>query len=116
MWAFWDFLATTAELAGVEAPQDTDGISVVPALLGKPQAKHQFLYWEFFERGFQQAVRYGDWKAIRLKQGQPLKLYNLTSDLAEQNDMAAAQPAIVDRIEAYLETARTDSKYWPGSN
>lgn len=113
VWAFWDFLPTAADLAGVPAPDDTDGISVVPELLGKSQPKHEFLYWEFFERGFQQAVRYGDWKAIRLKQGQPLKLYNLADDIREQHDLAAERPEIIDRIEAYLRTARTESKYWP---
>ena len=113
VWAFWDFLPTAAELAGVDPPEDTDGISVVPALLGERQETHEFLYWEFFERGFQQAVRYDRWKAIRMKQGQPLVLYDVTKDLGEQHDVAAQSPEVIARIETYLETARTESKYWP---
>lgn len=113
VWAFWDFLPTAAELAGVKPPQDVDGISVVPTLLGKQQKTHEFLYWEFFERGFQQAVRYDKWKAIRLKQGQPLALYDVTKDLAEEHDVAAEHPDVIAKIETYLETARTESEYWP---
>jgi len=113
VWAFWDFLPTAAELAGVDPPEDVDGISVMPTLLGKQQETHEFLYWEFFERGFQQAVRYDKWKAIRLKQGQPLVLYDVTKDLGEEHDVAAQHPDVVARIEDYLKTARTESKYWP---
>jgi len=113
VWAFWDFLSTAAELAGVDAPADTDGISVVPELLGKPQQMHEFLYWEFFERGFQQAVRHGDWKAIRNKQGQPLQLFDVIRDIGEKRDVATEHPDVIARIEAYLKTARTNSEYWP---
>lgn len=113
MWAFWDFLSTAAELAGVSPPVNSDGISVVPILLGQEQEAHEFLYWEFFERGFQQAVRYQDFKAIRLKQGEPLELYRVTEDLREENNVAAQHPEVVQRIEAYLRTARTPSLYWP---
>jgi len=113
VWAFWDFLPTAAELAGVDPPADVDGISVVPTLLGKTQESHEFLYWEFFERGFQQAVRHGDWKAIRLKQDEPLVLYNLKRDPEELRDVAAANPDVIARIETYLKTARSDSEYWP---
>jgi len=113
VWAFWDFLPTAAKLAGVDPPENTDGISVVPTLLGERQEPHEFLYWEFFERGFQQAVRYDKWKAIRLKQGQPLVLYDVTKDLGEEHDVAAEHPDVIAKIETYLKTARTESEYWP---
>jgi arylsulfatase A-like enzyme len=112
-WAFWDFLPTAAELAGAKSPTNLDGISVLPTLLGKKQREHEFLYWEFFERGFQQAVRYQDFKAIRLKQGQPLQLYKVTEDPKETNDIAAQNPAVVRDIEAFLKSARSPSPYWP---
>jgi len=112
VWAFWDFLPTAAKLAGVDPPENTDGISVVPTLLGERQEPHEFLYWEFFERGFQQAVRYDKWKAIRLKQ-QPLVLYDVTKDLGEEHDVAAEHPDVIAKIETYLKTARTESEYWP---
>jgi arylsulfatase A-like enzyme len=60
-WAFWDFLPTAAEIASVKVPEKMDGISLLPTLLGRPQTnRHDFLYWEFHERGFQQAARMGD--------------------------------------------------------
>ena len=113
VWAFWDFLPTATQLAGANTPEGIDGISIVPTLLGRKQDEHEFLYWEFFERGFQQAVRYGDFKALRLEQGKPLELYVVTKDLKEQNNVAAKYPQIIQRIEAYLERARTPSPYWP---
>jgi arylsulfatase A-like enzyme len=114
VWAFWDFLPTAAELTGAKAPGGLDGLSVVPTLLGKgPQKQHAFLYWEFHERGFQQAVRTGDWKAIRTKPNGPLQLYDLKNDVGEAHDVAVKHPEVVARIEAYLKGARTDSPAWP---
>ena len=112
--AFWDFLPTAAAMAGAKAPEPIDGISMLPTLLGQPQTnRHDFLYWEFHERGFQQAVRMGDWKAVRLKLGAPLELYNLKTDIGEKDNVAASNPEVVAKIEAFLKTARTDSEQWP---
>jgi len=114
VWTFWDFLPTAAELAGATAPAGLDGIAVLPTLLGKGEQKqHDFLYWEFHERGFQQAVRMGEWKAVRSASGEPLELYDLRTDLAEKHNVAGQQAEIVDRIEEYLKTARTASSRWP---
>ena len=114
VWSFCDFLPTAADLAAVKAPGDIDGLSMLPALLGKKQTnQHAFLYWEFHEKGSKQAVRWGDWKAVRLAPGAPLELYNLTKDLGETMNVAAAHPDIIARIDAYLKTARTDSREWP---
>jgi arylsulfatase A-like enzyme len=112
--AFWDFLPTAAEIAQVKAPQKIDGISMVPTLLGKPQTnQHDFLYWEFHERGFQQAVRTGDWKALRPQAGEPLELYNLKTDIGETHNVAEKNPEIIAKIETYLKTARSESDKWP---
>ena len=113
VWAFWDFLPTAAELADVNTPANIDGISVLPTLLGKKQREHEFLYWEFFERGFQQAVRYKEFKAIRLKQDQRLQLYRVTEDPTEINDIASQHPTVVRDIEAFLKSARCPSPHWP---
>ena len=113
VWAFWDFLPTAAEIAGRPAPQALDGRSVLPALLGKRQKEHEFLYWEFHERGFTRAVRMGKWKAVGLGPDKPLELYDLDADVGETHDVAGDNPEIVTRIETYLRTARTASERWP---
>ncbi len=112
--AFWDFLPTCAALAGAEAPETTDGLSLVPTLLGnaRKQEQHEFLYWEFHERGSAQAVRFGRWKAICLPSGN-LELYDLANDLGETTDVAAGHPEEVAEARAYLARARTESKFWP---
>jgi arylsulfatase A len=115
VWAHWDMFPTLAELAGATSPRGLDGLSMVGALRGDSrQPSHDFLYWEFHERGFQQAVRMGNWKAVRLKAGGPLELYDLAADPAESTDVAAQHADVVARIERYLDTARTPSERWPG--
>ena len=111
--AHWDWFPTFMELAGLGAPKQIDGVSIVPALRGQSQPAHDFMYWEFHERGFQQAVRTGDWKAVRLAKDKPLELYDLATDLKETTDVAAKHPDVVAKIEKYLATARTDSPKWP---
>jgi arylsulfatase A-like enzyme len=116
--AFWDVLPTLTELAGTTPPSGIDGVSIVPTLLGperagRPQTQHEFFYWEFHERGFQQAVRMGSWKAIRPQWKAPLELYNLSNDVGETHNVAADHPEVIAKIETYLSTARTDSPDWP---
>jgi arylsulfatase A-like enzyme len=114
VWTFWDFLPTAAEMAGATIPDGIDGVSILPTLLGKKQERpHEFLYWEFHERGSRQAVRLDDWKAIRQGPGQPLELYDLKTDLGETNNVAALHSDIVARVETYLRAARTESAHWP---
>jgi arylsulfatase A-like enzyme len=114
VWAFWDFLPTAAEIAGARPPGNIDGISMLPTLLGQKQTnQHEFLYWEFHEKGSKQAVRMGDWKAVRLAPARPLELYNLKTDPSEGVDVAASHPEVVGKIENYLKTARTESERWP---
>lgn len=111
--AFWDFLPTFTELAGVEAPSDIDGISLLPTLLGQPgkQKQHEYLYWEFRQR--MQAVQLGDWKAVRLTPGENIELYNLRLDIGEQNDVSDANPEIVARMAEIMKTGRTESEHFP---
>ncbi len=90
-WAHWDMLPTLAELAGAKTPAGIDGMSMARALRGEQQPTHEFMYWEFHERGFQQAVRMGNWKAVRLKKDAPLELYDLPDDPYEQRNVASDQ-------------------------
>jgi arylsulfatase A-like enzyme len=112
--AFWDYLATFADLTGQKIP-NTDGISFLPELRGDPanQGNHEFLYWEFHERGSKQAVRFGNWKAIRdLNQGRT-ELYNLKEDLGESRDVSKEHPDVLKKAEDIMDSARTPSEFWP---
>ncbi len=106
-------LPTLAELGGATPPGDIDGISMVPTLMGKTQKQHEYLYWEFHERGFRQAIRMGDWKGVRLAKGAKIELYDLKKDLGEQDNIADKQPDVVQKIERLMKTARTESKEFP---
>ena len=111
--AFWDLLPTLAEVAGAAPPEDVDGISFAPTLLGQGhQRQHDYLYWEFPAYGGQQAVRLGDWKGVRqrlLRGGTALELYHLRDDPGETTDLAAKHPDLVARIQAILRKARVPS-------
>nr|WP_295927501.1 arylsulfatase [uncultured Dyadobacter sp.] len=108
---FADLMPTFADIAKSKVKYNTDGASVLPAIKGKPGHGPRFLYWEFFEKGFEQAVRFGKWKAV--KANGKMELYDLDKDLGETQDVAAKNPAIVSKIEDYLKTSRTESPFWP---
>ncbi len=112
-WAHWDLFPTLAEIAGAKTPSGLDGMSMARALRGERQPAHEAFYWEFHERGFQQAARLGRWKGIRLAKGTPLELYDLETDPGETTNAAAAHPDVVTRIDAFLKSARTESALWP---
>jgi len=105
--AQYDMMATFADLIDGKANHDTDGISIAPTLLGKgKQQQHNYLLWEYPEKGGQQAVRMGKWKAIRtdLKNNpnSPIQLFDLSKDINENNDISADTPKIIARIKQVL--------------
>jgi arylsulfatase A-like enzyme len=109
---FADIMPTFAAIAGKTGGYHSDGTSLYNSLTNPGTVvKDRFLYWEFFELGFEQAVRYGKWKAVKRKN--KLELYDLNADIAENNNIAAAHPDVVKQIEDYLLTARTASPFWP---
>jgi arylsulfatase len=118
-----DWMVTIHELVGVKKPmpQNRDGVSIVPTLLGKKQKPRSFLYREFSGYGGQQAVWAGKWKAIRqkmLRKGKnhdPLKieLYDLEKDVSESNDLASENPQIVKRLKKLMEDQHVPSKEFP---
>lgn len=94
--AFWDWLPTVCELAGVEVPDKTDGLSLVPALLGKEEKRMSPLFWLYEERrGRKAAVRLGKWKAIQNSEDANWELYDLSKDLGEENDVAENNPELL---------------------
>lgn len=115
--AFYDLLPTFSEIAGGATPKDTDGLSILPALVGKGrQRRHEFLFWDFNGYGGQQAVRMGNWKAVRQnidKGNTRIELYNLAEDVSEKNDVSAKYPDIVRRAEKLLTEQHTPSKLFP---
>ena len=110
--AFWDLMPTLAELTGVTLPEAGDGISFLPTLLSEGEQKqHDYLYWEFHELNGREALRSGNWKLIR----QPvvgetiLELYDLSSDIHEDNNLAQQNPEKVKELEVLMDGARTES-------
>jgi len=102
--ATWDILPTLCDVTGLKPPDDINGISFLPTLLGNDQQKkHDFLYWEFPAYGGQQAVRMGKWKAIRkdiIKNGNlDIELFNLEEDIQEQHNVADQHPDVVVKIK-----------------
>ena len=112
---FGDMMATFADLMDVPAPDSLQSISMVPTLLGNPdeQRPHNYLYWEFYEQGSRQAVRMGNWKGIRQPMFTgPMELYNLETDLGEENNVAEENTEVVAEMERMMERAHQPSPLW----
>ena len=115
----WDILPTFCDLAGAKSPTDIDGISLLWDLKGVDPAEpqHEFLYWEFTERGKSQAVRMGKWKGVRVNLAKnpdaTIELYNLKEDIGEKQDIAAAHPDIVKRLSEIMQQEHVESKTFP---
>ncbi|WP_044653701.1 arylsulfatase [Bacteroides congonensis] len=119
--AFYDLMPTFCDVAGIKNYEKKyrnkekevdyfDGISFAPTLLGKKKQKqHDFLYWEFNETN-QIAVRMGDWKLI-VKKGKP-SLYNLKTDIHEDNDIALQHPDIVEKMKAIIFEQHTPNQHF----
>lgn len=108
--AFWDFLPTACEIAGIPVPGNVDGISFLPELLGKTskQEKHEYLYWEWRDL---QAIRAGKWKFFYMNSTKPeeepvYELYDLSADWPEQNNIADEHPELIQKFLPYLKEAR----------
>jgi len=113
--AFWDFLPTACELAGIEPTDNVDGISYAPTLLGKDkkQKKHDYLYWEFNERyGPVQAIRKDNWKALKYKK-KPIELYNLSFDVEEENNLARQNSEKAKEMLYLINNTRTEHPEFP---
>ncbi len=116
MTGFEDWVPTLLDLTDskTKAPDDIDGISLAPTLLGNKQEERPFLYREFGGYGGQQAVWMGKWKGIRQemisryrKKGKgrdplQIELYDLDADIAESTDVATTNPDVVEKIRKLM--------------
>ena len=112
--AAWDLFPTVADIVGIKATGNIDGISFLPTLLNRRQRRHDYLYWEIHEAGhFARAIRRGHWKGIQTGVQQPLQLFHLGRDPAETVNLADRYSRTAKRLERYLNGARTQSVDWP---
>lgn len=114
-WAFWDFLPTCAELSGAKIPANCqpDGFSLLSFLKGGSAPQREYFYWELHEGTPLQALRWGDWKAVRNGPSKPIEIYDLKTDAAESKNLAGERPDLVTKAESLMKAARTDDPNWP---
>ena len=125
-----DVFPTVAKLAGGKMPDDRviDGKDAQAVLMGQKDAKgHDVLY--YYNGQVLEAVREHHWKLHLPRKKvnkvywakQPLggihnldkpMLFNLSSDLAEKNDVAAQHPEVVQRLLEIAEEARSELGDW----
>lgn len=116
--ALWDVYPTLLQLAGVAPVKNIDGISLLPLLFNKAtKNQHNYLYWEFHENDGRQAIRWKQWKGIKLEVGKnaaaPMELYNLDTDPGEKNNIAARHPTVVQQLEKLMQQAHQPNTSWP---
>jgi arylsulfatase len=99
-----DIVPTVLELAGIEKPKEWKGVpipeapgrSLAPAFAKDETITRDSLWWLHEDN---KAIRVGDWKLVAAK-GDAWALYDLKTDRAEQNDLAAKMPDKVKELEA----------------
>ncbi|MCO6491488.1 MAG: sulfatase-like hydrolase/transferase [Phaeodactylibacter sp.] len=115
-WHFADVLPTLAALAGARPPSSIDGIDISMEFYmsnAERERPQRAFYWEFYEAGFQQAVRWQSWKGVRLSPEKGWELYNLAEDPTESRDIAGEHPDVVAQIKAIAKTEHVPSPFFP---
>ncbi len=111
---FGDLMATACDLAGIDTPPNTDSISFLPTLLGQfdRQQEHEYLYWEFYEGASSQAVRWGNWKAVRtpMLRGR-IEIYDIVRDSAERYNLAR-RGDLVEQARKFMAEAHVAHPSW----
>ncbi len=111
---FPDIMPTLAALTGSEGalPQDIDGVNILPLFYGQQiNTDDRLLYWEF--PGKQRAGRKGRWKAVCVKAGQPLELYDMDEDMTESHNLADKYPDILHSLDTEMQRQHQPSENWP---
>ena len=117
-----DFYPTLQEMLSIEAQtgQSFDGISIVPALHGKPVPRTAIFTYFPHRPGVPDwlppavSVHCDDWKLIRLFHGGDLGkhrylLFNLEDDVGEKTNRAAMFPDRVKELDELIETFLQDT-------
>lgn len=103
-----DIYPTLCEAAGARAPAGLDGVSLLPAVLGKPQTVERDMVWVRREGGMVHqgreyyALRRGDWKLMQNTPFEPYRLYHLRQDPLETTDLAAREKQVYRDLSAAL--------------
>lgn len=122
MAGFQDLMPTFAEVVGIEIPQQSNGISIKPLLMGESQKNHDHLNWEFQldgwgrkmpDGGFRQSVRIENWKGVRYGINSETELYNLDVDISENNNIADENPEMIQKMDKLFEEARSETEGFP---
>ena len=108
----YDLFPTIADLIGIKEKYSTDGKSFKQQLFGKKSTKQNYQYWEFYEGGFVQVIRFGNWKGLRKGINGKTELYNLKKDERETTDVSKSFPEIVKQIELIMKREHIDSEDW----
>ena len=115
--ALYDLYPLFQQTAGIPITENIDGISILPTLMGKKQIQHDYLYWEFHENDGRQAVRWENWKAVKLgvskNANAAVELYNLAIDPSEKDNVAAMYPGIAKQLDDMIKQAHKPDKKWP---
>lgn len=115
-----DIMPTVVEVTGAKYPteynghaiQPMEGVSLVPALAGKPLVRTEPI---FFEHEGNRAVRGGKWKLVMKYKG-PWELYDIEADRTEQHDLINDEPTIAKQLIAAWEAwaKQSDVDPWTG--
>lgn len=109
-----DVYPTMLELAGLPGKPEShlDGRSLAPILTGQADSvTRESLFWHYphYHRTPPYgAIRKGDWKLIEFFEDNRLELYNLKSDPAESENVAANKPELTGGLHAELRQWRAD--------
>jgi arylsulfatase len=116
--SFHDVFPTVAEITGAEVPEEATGISFLPALKGKQQTEHEYVYWEDSGNRGQIAVRIGNMKALakslRTSSTLEWELYDIVNDPEQRNEISAEHPEIIAKVNEIVasEHVTSPNKNW----
>ena len=97
-----DLTATALSIAGAAVPADLDGINLMPLLRAGAKPQPRTLFWRVNTAGLnQRAVRDGNWKLL-IDGAVREMLFDVSKDLGERDDVAAANTAVVRRLHQQL--------------